>query len=117
VDYIGIANELREATAKYTKSGGEGEPAPDVETTARPVFLQCLEQIRTLLPEGENYGGWRKMSGIEVEDLYSHVYGHLAEDDELREDFLKAELRLSNAFLLVKQLYDCPKLAHQVFCC
>ncbi len=117
VDYIGIANELREATAKYTKSGGEGEPAPDVEATARPMFHKCLEETRKLLPEGENYGAWRKMSGIEVEDLYAHVYGYLAEDDELREEFLKAELRLSNAFLLVKHLDDCRKLADEVIFC
>src|SRR5262249_9764025 len=65
-------------------------------------------------PQGQNYGGWRKMSRIEMEDLYALAYGHLAGDDELREHFLQAELRLTSAFLLVKHLDDCRGFADEV---
>src|SRR3989304_8348503 len=41
VDYIGIGDELRDATARYTKGGGRGDPAPDVESVARPLFLSA----------------------------------------------------------------------------
>src|SRR6202043_1158246 len=51
VDYIGIGDELREATNRYSQGGGEGEPAPDIEEKARPLFFQCLEDMRALLPE------------------------------------------------------------------
>ncbi|MDI7269319.1 MAG: type I restriction endonuclease subunit R, partial [Myxococcota bacterium] len=94
VDYIGIGDDLREATARYTAEGS-GEPAPDVEATARPLFEACLAEVRTTLPEGKAYGGWRRMGGIELEDLYALVYGTFAEDSERREAFLKAETRLS----------------------
>jgi type I restriction enzyme R subunit len=113
VDYIGIGDELREATAKYTQGGGKGDPAPDIESTARPLFLAELDSIRALLPAGHDYGAWRRMTPIEMEDLYALVYGHLA-DDTLRDHFLQAELRLSSAFLLVKHLDDCRKLADEV---
>ena len=39
VDYIGIGDELREATAQYTQGGGKGEPAPDIAEAAVPLFL------------------------------------------------------------------------------
>jgi len=114
VDYIGIGDDLREATGKYTSGGGKGEPAPGVEEAARPLFMACLEALREILPAGKNYGGWRKMSQIEMEDLYAFVYGVLAEDDERRNGFLAAELRLSNAFLLVKHLDDCRMFADEI---
>ncbi len=117
VDYIGVGDELREATAKYTQGGGRGEPAPGIEESARPLFLSCLEEIRLLLPEEQDYGGWRRMTQIEMEDLYSLVYGGLTEDDERTEQFLQAELRLSSAYLLVKHLDDCRGFADEVIFC
>jgi len=113
VDYIGIGDELREATGKYTAGGGRGEPAPGIEESAKPLFLSCLSEVRDLLPEGKSYGGWRRMSKIEMEDLHSLVYGHLAEKD-LGDQFLQGELRLTSAFLLVKHLEDCRIHADEV---
>jgi type I restriction enzyme R subunit len=54
------------------------------------------------------------MSHIDMEDLYSLVFGHLSEDDERRESFLQAELRLSAAFLLVKHIEDCLTCADEL---
>jgi type I restriction enzyme R subunit len=117
VDYIGIGDDLREATSKYTQGGGRGEPAPDVGAAARPLFLKCIDDIRGLLPAGRDYGNWRAMTGIQVEDLYSLVYGVLAEDEMRRDDFLEAELRLTTAFLLVKHLDDGRAFADEVIFC
>jgi type I restriction enzyme R subunit len=114
VDYIGIGDELREATAKYSQGGGRGKPAPGIEETAKPLFFECLAEIRSILPEGQNYGGWRNMSHIEMEDMYSLVYGELTDDDERCEHFLQAELRITSAFLLVKHLDDCRIFADEV---
>ncbi len=114
VDYIGIGDDLREATNKYTQGGGTGDPAPDIEGTARPLFFTCLEAIRQLLPEGKDYGNWQQLSRIEMEDLFSLVYGTLADDDEFRDQFLEAELRLTTAFLLVKHLDDCRKFVEEL---
>ena len=107
VDYIGIGEELREATARYTQVGDPAKPAADIEATARPLILECLEEVRMLLPAGQPYGNWRRLSGIEHEDLCALVYGTLTDEDALRDHFLEAEGRLSVAFLLVKHLTDC----------
>ncbi|MGA2107123.1 MAG: type I restriction endonuclease subunit R [Syntrophorhabdales bacterium] len=117
VDYIGIGDELREATATYSQGGGRGEPAPDVEERARPVFFECLARVKDILPEGQNYGAWRRMSRIEMEDMYSLVYGTLTGDAERCEQFLQAELRLTSVFLLVKHLDDCRAYADEVIFC
>jgi type I restriction enzyme R subunit len=114
VDYIGIGDDLRLATARYTQGGGQGTPAPNLEDEARPAFQLRLEDVRRLLPEDQDYGRWRKMSRIDREDLYALVYGYLAEDDERREDFLRAEQLLSLSFLLVKHLDDCRRFADEV---
>jgi type I restriction enzyme R subunit len=113
VDTIGIGDELREATAQYTQGGCKGDPAPDIESTARPLFMAELQAIRARLPAGHNYGTWRRMTQIEMEDLYALVYGHLADDDQRRDDFLQAELRLTSAFLLVKSLDECRKFSDE----
>ena len=68
VDYIGIGYELREATGTYTAGGGRGEPAPEVTEHAIPVFMECREEILQYLPDGINYGDWRNLTHIEIED-------------------------------------------------
>ena len=117
VDYIGIGEELREATARYTQAGDPAKPAADIEATARPLFLECLEEVRGLLPPGQPYGRWRRLSGIEYEDLCALVYGTLTDEDALRDHFLEAEGRLSVAFLLVKHLADCRAHADEIIFC
>lgn len=114
VDYIGIGDELREATNTYTKGGGRGEPAPDLSAEAVPAFEQCLADVRQLLPENVDYGDWRRLSGMQLEDRYASVFGHLTDDDELRDNYLQAELRLSHAFQLVKHLDDCRPYADEI---
>jgi type I restriction enzyme R subunit len=116
VDYIGIGDELREATNRYSQGGGEGEPAPEIEEKARPLFLACLEQVRKLLPDEQSTQApkWRALSRIDLEDLYAFVYGYLAEEEDRRDEYLQAEMRLTAAFLLVKHLDNCRAHADEV---
>jgi type I restriction enzyme R subunit len=117
VDYIGIGDQLREATDTYTRGKGQGEPAPNLEDQAVPLFEECLAEVRESLPEGEDFGRWRGLSAVEFEDLHMGVYGWLAESDSRRDAFLKAELRLSHAYLLVKHLDSFRPVADEVIFC
>lgn len=114
VDYIGIGDDLREATDRYTQSGGRGAPAPEIGEEAKPIFFEALDDVRKLLPSGKDYGAWRQLSNIGLEDLYALVYGTLAEDDEQRDEFLDAEHHVTTAFLLVKHMDECRARADEV---
>src|SRR5207253_1600618 len=39
VDFIGIADKLKEATKKYSASGGKGDPAPEINDEAKRLFF------------------------------------------------------------------------------
>lgn len=114
VDYIGIGDELREATTTYARGGGEGEVAPSVAERAKPVFLEALRETRAILPAGHDWAIWRSLSRIALEDRYSLVYGYLTDLPERRDHFLAAEHQLSMAFLLVRHLDDCRAHADEV---
>lgn len=114
VDYIGIGHELREATATYAGGGGRGSPAPEIAEEAKKIFLMAREEVLGTLPEGIDYGAWRRLSHIDLEDRYALVFGTLAEDEERRDAFLGAESKLSRAFLLVKHLDELRGYADEV---
>lgn len=113
VDYIGIGDELRDATNRYSKGGGSGDPAPSLDAEARPIFQAALQDVRLVLPEGE-YDDWRQLSRIELEDRFAFVYGYLADHDDLRDAFLAAEAKLSKAYLLVQHLDDSRAFADEL---
>lgn len=111
VDYIGIGDRLREATQKYTNGGGRGGLTRDLEKEAVAYFLHQLEVTRAQMPNpaphklpANAYAAWRSLSNIQLEDLCSLCYGTLAADDQLKEDFIGEEHRLSKAFSLIKHL-------------
>lgn len=117
VDYIGIGDELRQATDTYTRGGGTGEPAPDIHTQAVPLFFGCLDAVKALLPSGLDWTGWRRLAPIAFEDLHMEVYAWLGEDKARADAFLQAEHRLSNAYLLVKSLEAVAGHADAVIFC
>ena len=61
---------MREATNRYSRGGGEGDPAPGIEEKARPLFYECLEDLRTLLPAeiAAQAPKWRSLARIDLED-------------------------------------------------
>ncbi|MBA4149029.1 MAG: type I restriction endonuclease subunit R [Verrucomicrobia bacterium] len=114
VDFIGIGDQLRDATKKYTQGGGAGEPAPKIDETAKAVFLELLDDVRKMLPGSDNYGHWRTMSNIEFEDMFNQACGDLMETDEQRDGFLTVEGKLNAAFSLVNHLSSCIGFADEI---
>ena len=56
MDYIGIAQNLKEAVATYTESGGEGKPVIDVRE-AVAVMQEKLEILQDLM-HGFEWSAW-----------------------------------------------------------
>src|SRR5262249_30821194 len=84
VDYIGIGDDLREATNRYSKDGGKGQPAPNIDVEGPPLLHAALAAVRDTLPDGIDYGEWRRLSHIDLEDRYALVWGVLTDDEEQR---------------------------------
>jgi type I restriction enzyme R subunit len=103
VDYIGIADPLREATRKYSAGGGRGDLAQGLADRAVDFFLTQLEAALSNLPPDGDYAGWRDLTPVGLDDLTSACYGTLL-DEQAREDFLADEHRLSKAFSLIAHL-------------
>ena len=116
VDYIGIADELKEATRKYTSGGGRGSLTEDLTRKALATFLHQLEVARACLPPKQTYNRWRDLDLIELEDLTNLCYGTLA-DEQLREDFLAEEHRLSKGYSLVMHVPTARAHAEEVAFC
>lgn len=112
VDYIGIADALKEATHKYTQGGGKGKPIGDLAEEAAPIFFEALEAVRKFVPPGVDISNWRARPKVEREDWLADFAGHLIGPDE--DAFLNVQARLDKAYQLVKHLPNVLPLANEV---
>jgi type I restriction enzyme R subunit len=98
VDYLGLADSLRQALAAYTESGGEGKTALDQEE-AVAVMLEKYEVVEGLF-HGFDYSAWVKGTAADrlalLPPAQDHILGH--EDGKAR--LLASVTDLSKAFAL-----------------
>lgn len=111
VDFIGISTSLKEATSKYTQSGGEGKPAFDIQE-AIDLFMQNLEVVREYIPSEIDMKNWRALPKVEREDWIADLVNTLLSDQ--KEDFLNDQLRLEKSHLLVKNQAQVKMFANEV---
>jgi type I restriction enzyme R subunit len=94
VDYIGIANQLREALQEYTQSKGKGRPTVPAEEMLVQVQTE-LEIARGLL-HGVDYSGFRQNALKPMRAAADHILG--LEDGKRR--FADCVLCMTQAFAL-----------------
>ena len=81
MDYIGIGDELKEATRKYTSGGGRGSLTEDLTRQAVATFLHQLAVTRDLSSARSRPTPLaRSVDLIELEDLTNLCYGTLADE-------------------------------------
>ncbi len=68
VDYLGIAQELKEALAVYTANGGEGNPTLDQEVAVAKM-LEYYEAIEYQL----RHFDWKKFYGLSAEEKLRYI--------------------------------------------
>ncbi len=98
VDYLGIADELKNALAAYTSSGGKGEATLD-QAEAVAVMLEKYEVCQALM-HGFDYSRWVSGKPTERLSLLPAAQEHILTQDDGKERFLQAVLELSKAFAL-----------------
>jgi len=98
VDYLGLANELRQAPATYTASGGTGRTAID-QSEAVAVMLEKYEVCLGLF-HGFNWSKWASGTPEERLALLPAAQEYILAQENGKERLLKAVAELSKAFAL-----------------
>ncbi|HNY86835.1 MAG TPA: type I restriction endonuclease subunit R [Candidatus Hydrogenedentes bacterium] len=98
VDYLGLAQELKEALATYTASGGTGRTAID-QNEAVALMLHKYEVCRGLF-HGFSWELWTTGTPAERLGLLPPAQEHILAQEDGRNRLLGAVLELSQAFAL-----------------
>ncbi|MCA9315784.1 MAG: type I restriction endonuclease subunit R [Planctomycetes bacterium] len=98
VDYLGLAQDLKEALAVYTESGGTGDTAVD-QGEAVAVLLEKYEVCCGIF-HGFDWGPWTTGTGEERLELMARAVDHVLGLAEGRERLVRAVRELSQAFAL-----------------
>ena len=99
VDFLGIADELRDAVQTYTQAGGTGNAVEQIQEEAVPIMLREHEALSHFF-EGFDWSGFT--DGTEAQQLQAvsggadYVFGQ----QEGRPRFMKMVNALSKAFAL-----------------
>jgi type I restriction enzyme R subunit len=98
VDYLGLAQELKQALATYTESGGTGRTALD-QDEAVAVMLEKYEVCGGLF-HGFNWGKWTTGTPTERLGLLPAAQEHILAQDNGKDRCVGAVRELSQAFAL-----------------
>ena len=110
VDYIGIGDRLRDATKKYTGSGGKGEVAIDIEE-AMEMILEEINSLRTFMPRIDFYANWPTLSTGDKLKLMQEAVNYIVAEEERSKDFLLLEKRMTGLSTIVKSHPDIQSIA------
>jgi len=98
VDYLGLADSLKQALAIYTQSGGKGSAVVDVDE-AVAVMLEKLEICRGLF-HGFDYSKFLSGTASERLNVLPPALDHVLAVRDGKERLIRAVIELSKAFAL-----------------
>ena len=110
VDYIGIGDRLRDATKKYTGSGGTGAVAIDIEE-AMEIILEEINSLRVFMPRIDFYSSWPTLTTGDKLKLMQEAVNHIVAEEERSKDFLLLEKRMTGLSTIVKSHPDIQIIA------
>ncbi len=108
VDYIGIANELKQALKTYTDAKGRGEPTLRAEE-AFSVLLEKMDVVRGLF-HGFDYSDFADQSHKLLVPAANHILGL----DDGKKRFLDSVLAINKAYSLCGTLDEAKELRAEI---
>jgi type I restriction enzyme R subunit len=112
VDYLGLADELRQALATYTESGGTGKTAID-QAEAVAVMLEKYEICRGLF-HGFDWSPWFTGTPRARLSLLPAAQEHILAQEDGKARLLRAVTELSQAFALSVPAEDALRIRDDV---
>ncbi|MFO1003851.1 MAG: DUF3387 domain-containing protein [Planctomycetaceae bacterium] len=98
VDYLGLAEQLRDALSTYTNSGGTGNPSIDT-AQAIAVMLEKFEIACDIL-HGFDWSLWATGTGTQKLSLIPAAQEQVLEQEDGKKRFVQVVTELSRAFAL-----------------
>ena len=98
VDYLGLADQLKQALAAYTESGGQGSPSIDT-AQAIAVMHEKHEVARGIL-RGFNWGKWTTGTAAQRLALIPAGQEHVLQQENGKQRFVQVVTDLSRTFAL-----------------
>jgi len=98
VDYLGLADQLRDAVGTYTASGGTGTPSYDVAQAI--AVMQEKYEVACGILHGFDWRLWRSGSGTQKLSLIPAAQQHVLEQEDGKKRFIQVVVELSRAFAL-----------------
>jgi type I restriction enzyme R subunit len=99
VDFLGIADELRDAVQTYTQAGGTGSAVEKIQEEAVPLMLRRHEELRDFF-DGLDYGGFLGCGEAEQLRAVSAGADYVFQRSDGRRRFMTMVAGLSKAFAL-----------------
>ncbi|MGH8512378.1 MAG: type I restriction endonuclease subunit R, partial [Gammaproteobacteria bacterium] len=112
VDYLGLADELKQALATYTEAGGTGKTALDL-SEAVAVMLERYEVCRDLF-YGFDHGAWITGTPQARLALLPAAQEHILSLDDGKKRLLRAVTELSQAFALAVPHEEAVRIRDEV---
>jgi type I restriction enzyme R subunit len=98
VDYLGLADQLKQALANYTQSGGQGDPSID---TAKAIAVMLEKhEIACGMMHGFDWSKWHSGTSAEKMALLPPAQEHILQQENGKERFVQIITELSQAFAL-----------------
>lgn len=98
VDYLGLADQLKQALATYTENGGRG--APSIDTAQAIALLQEKHDVAAGMLHGFNWDKWMTGTAAESLALLPAAQQHILEQENGKQRFVQLVTDLSKLFAL-----------------
>ena len=112
VDYLGLAQDIREATHTYTESGGRGEATVD-QGEAVAVMLEKHEVCCSIF-HGFDWSQWATGNGQQRLALLPPAQEHVLAQEDGKDRFTTAVRELSQAFALASTHEEARRIRDDV---
>jgi type I restriction enzyme, R subunit len=98
VDYLGLADQLKQALATYTESGGKGSTNETTDKAVEVLVEKC--EVASAMLHGFDWSSWATAGGAQRLALLPAAHEHIVQEQDGKKRFVTVTTEISRAFAL-----------------
>ena len=98
VDYLGLADQLKQALATYTESGGKGSTNETTDKAVEILVEKC--EVACAMLHGFDWSSWASAGGAQRLALLPAAHEHIVQAQDGKKRFVTVTTEISRAFAL-----------------